>query len=58
MTKEELLVLLKENLTVEIFNPYGWDDSSSTTVKVQISFGEEVICSDYMEIRECKGHNR
>lgn len=57
MSKEELLAHLKEHLTVQIFDPYSWTCDRSTTLKVQILFDEEIICSDYIEIRECTGHN-
>jgi hypothetical protein len=44
ITKEQLLELLKENLTVEIRKGY---DYGSEGVEISILFDDEVICEDY-----------
>ena len=44
ITKEQLLELLKEHLTIEICKGY---DYGSEGVEVTVSFDDVVICKDY-----------
>jgi hypothetical protein len=44
ITKEQLLELLKEHLTIEICKGY---DYGSEGVEVTILFDDEVVCKDY-----------
>jgi hypothetical protein len=46
MTKEELLKLLKENLSIEVKQISDWDYTHKT-IEVIISFDDKVICEDF-----------
>lgn len=47
MTKEELLELLKENLTISISTEHysGYYNDNYCEVKIAVSFDDEIICT-------------
>ena len=53
MDRQELLNLLKENLTIKVFHPQHntgfyevWMEDDPEHVIVQVYFGDELICQD------------
>lgn len=46
MTKEELLDLLKDNLSVQVKCGCSFDSEDPGRVEVEIWFGDELVCRD------------